>query len=89
MHGRKAGTHVTWEDGVNFDLPREHVGDVSMVVSVKQLVTHSSELGEHAQEFSLGKIVLGATSGSPRAQAQWNEMLQNPRQNATNWHTLF
>ena len=84
---QKAAQELTWDETLAFDLPPDHIPEISLVISVKQTVTKQLQIKKH--EYTVGKAILGMKTGTPRAQAHFNEMLRSPRQPVAHWHPLY
>ena len=85
---QKAASELTWDETLSFDLPPDHIPEISLVISLKQTVT-KTKAQVKKQEYTIGKVIFGMKTGTPRAQAHFNEMLRTPRHPLVHWHPIY
>jgi hypothetical protein len=85
---QKASPDMAWNETLSFDLPPDQLPEISLIVSVKQTVC-KTKVQVKRDEYTVGRVVFGMKTGTPRAQAHFNDMLRNPRQPLAHWHPLY
>uniref|UniRef100_X1Z3R7 C2 domain-containing protein n=1 Tax=Capitella teleta TaxID=283909 RepID=X1Z3R7_CAPTE len=85
---QKALPDMMWNETLSFDLPPDHIPDISLIVSLKQTVS-KTKVQTKREEYTVGRVVFGMKTGTPRAQAHFNDMLRSPRKPISHWHPLY